>query len=226
MTLLAHKFVSVIADTADPTEVQPSNWNDDHVFGGGTTGSILCRDTAVANYGASWVASAAVGQVFCSAGAGVLPAWSASPTLTLVTTGAVAFSGDNAGDVGAVANRARSVYAGTALVVGTSPATTGHVRLPALGSIVARNELNTGDVTIMQMASSDRIFFGGGGNFQISIDPGTNDILWAKPLVALGGGAAPTLGTIGGSGPVTAAQNTWLRMKDSGGAIIWLPVWK
>lgn len=47
-----------------------------------------------------------------------------------------------------------------------------------------------------------------------------------KALVALGGGAAPTLGTIGGSGPATAGQNTWLELKDSGGNIFWVPVWK
>jgi len=47
-----------------------------------------------------------------------------------------------------------------------------------------------------------------------------------KALVALGGGAAPTLGTIGGSGPATAAQNAWLEAKDSTGATIWIPVWK
>lgn len=45
-------------------------------------------------------------------------------------------------------------------------------------------------------------------------------------LVALGGGAAPTFGTIGGSGPATAAQNTWLLMKDSTGASFWVPAWK
>lgn len=45
-------------------------------------------------------------------------------------------------------------------------------------------------------------------------------------LVALGGGAAPTFGTIGGSGPATAAQNTWLQMKDSTGANFWVPAWK
>lgn len=53
-----------------------------------------------------------------------------------------------------------------------------------------------------------------------------NDIQWGNPLVALGGGAAPTLGTIGGSGPATAAQNTWLRVVDSTGAAAWLPIWK
>ena len=45
-------------------------------------------------------------------------------------------------------------------------------------------------------------------------------------LVALGGGAGATLGTIGGSGPATAGQNTWLRMVDSTGAAFWVPAWK
>ena len=53
-----------------------------------------------------------------------------------------------------------------------------------------------------------------------------SDIQWGKALVALGGGAAPTLGTIGGSGPATAAQNSWMQVKDSTGAAFWVPVWK
>jgi len=42
--------------------------------------------------------------------------------------------------------------------------------------------------------------------------------------VALGGGATPTLGTIGGSGPTTAAQAQWLQI-DIGGTTHWIPVW-
>jgi hypothetical protein len=49
--------------------------------------------------------------------------------------------------------------------------------------------------------------------------------VWGRALVALGGGAAPTLGTIGGTGPTAAAQNAWLRVKNSAGAPVWLPVW-
>jgi hypothetical protein len=52
------------------------------------------------------------------------------------------------------------------------------------------------------------------------------DIEWGRPLVALGGGAAPTFGTIGGSGPATAAQNTWMRVVDSTGAAFFVPAWK
>jgi hypothetical protein len=63
-----------------------------------------------------------------------------------------------------------------------------------------------------------------GGN--IVLNPTGNDILWGKALVGLGGGAAPTLGTIGGSGPTTATQNSWMRVVDSTGNAFWTPVWK
>lgn len=52
------------------------------------------------------------------------------------------------------------------------------------------------------------------------------DIQWGKALVALGGGAAPTFGTIGGTGPTVAAQNSWERRLDSTGAVCWAPIWK
>lgn len=42
--------------------------------------------------------------------------------------------------------------------------------------------------------------------------------------IALGGGATPTLGTIGGAGPATAAQAQWVEI-DIGGTAHWIPVW-
>lgn len=45
-------------------------------------------------------------------------------------------------------------------------------------------------------------------------------------LVPLGGGVPPTLGTIGGSGPATAGQNSWLVFTDNTGASFWVPVWR
>lgn len=42
--------------------------------------------------------------------------------------------------------------------------------------------------------------------------------------VALGGGAAATLGTIGGSGPTTAAQAQWVQI-EIGGTTHWIPAW-
>lgn len=73
------------------------------------------------------------------------------------------------------------------------------------------------------VGGADRIIVTAAG--AINLLPGT-DIKWGKALVALGGGAAPTLGTIGGGGPATAAQNSWMRVLDSAGAAFWVPVWK
>lgn len=43
--------------------------------------------------------------------------------------------------------------------------------------------------------------------------------------VALGGGSAPTFGTIGGSGPATAAQNSWMKCLIAG-TVSYIPVWR
>lgn len=48
----------------------------------------------------------------------------------------------------------------------------------------------------------------------------------ALPSAALGGGAPPTLGTIGGTGPTVAAQAGWAVMQDTSGANFWVPTWK
>jgi hypothetical protein len=42
---------------------------------------------------------------------------------------------------------------------------------------------------------------------------------------ALGGGAAPTFGTIGGAGPAVAAQNSWLKIRVNG-TDSWIPIWR
>jgi hypothetical protein len=42
--------------------------------------------------------------------------------------------------------------------------------------------------------------------------------------IALGGGAAPTLGTIGGAGPTAAAQAQWVEI-DINGVAHWIPAW-
>ncbi len=45
-----------------------------------------------------------------------------------------------------------------------------------------------------------------------------------RTAVAMGGGAAPTLGTIGGSGPTAAAQNEWMKISTQNG-VRYVPVW-
>ena len=68
---------------------------------------------------------------------------------------------------------------------------------------------------------------GGDANPNIGLAPqGSGAVQFMYALTALGGGAAPTLGTIGGSGPTAAAQNTWLKLVDNNGNAFWVPVWK
>lgn len=61
---------------------------------------------------------------------------------------------------------------------------------------------------------------------QVILSSGTADIKWGKANVSLGGGAAPTVGTIGGSGPAAAAQRNWLRFIESDGTASFIPVWR
>ncbi len=51
-----------------------------------------------------------------------------------------------------------------------------------------------------------------------------NGLLRYDGAIALGGGAAATLGTIGGSGPGTAAQNKWIKMNVDG-TNYFIPLW-
>lgn len=60
-----------------------------------------------------------------------------------------------------------------------------------------------------------------GGTYAIWVDAG---VCRFDGQVALGGGAAATLGTIGGSGPGTAAQNKWLPI-NSDGTTYYIPLW-
>jgi hypothetical protein len=57
----------------------------------------------------------------------------------------------------------------------------------------------------------------------IVLTPVGGDIRFNRPLIALGGGAAATLGTIGGAGPTTAAQHAWMRFLDDAGNAKWVP---
>lgn len=65
-----------------------------------------------------------------------------------------------------------------------------------------------------------------GASNEVILGNGTVDLKLNKATVALGAGAAASFGTIGTPGPLTAAQNGWLRFLDSTGAACWVPFWK
>lgn len=57
--MLLHSFVSAIPSGTDTTKLRPSDWNAEHVFSGGSIGSLLYRDTGATN-GATWLTAPAV----------------------------------------------------------------------------------------------------------------------------------------------------------------------
>lgn len=100
-------------------------------------------------------------------------------------------------------------------IAGTNPANTGTFRLDN-GFTMYANTAGGLPRMVLDFTTSDRVRLS--GNQQ--------PIQWGVPLVALGPGAAATLGTIGGSGPVSAAQSKWMEVVDSTGETFWVPGWK
>lgn len=98
----------------------------------------------------------------------------------------------------------------------TTGAAVGDIMLGNAHHIRAANAGGTAAISLIELNSGDVVV----------LSANANDIQWGKPLVTLGGGATPTLGTIGGSGPTAAAQHSWMRVMDSGGAAFWVPAWK
>ena len=76
--LLKHRFVSAKGDGADPTQIQPSHWNDDHVLAGGSQGYLLQRDGADPN-GASWVQPGGGVTVLITTATGVQTSFNPAP---------------------------------------------------------------------------------------------------------------------------------------------------
>lgn len=85
--VVKHNFTSAKSDGADVTKVQPSNWNAEHNFAGGATGSLLAYDNGQSDK-ANWLADVAVGQVLTSGGVGAMPVYSANPAVTSLSAGA------------------------------------------------------------------------------------------------------------------------------------------
>ncbi len=93
--------------------------------------------------------------------------------------------------------------------------------IPPSGGVSSLNLI--GDVTVPSPVTDELISWNGSA-WVNSNSVTVNGRLDINNGIALGGGAAPTLGTIGGSGPTAAAQSQWVEI-DIGGTPHWIPVW-
>jgi len=76
---------------------------------------------------------------------------------------------DNAQDLGAAAQKWRSIYAGTSLSIGTNPATSGAIRLANNQAISWRNAANNADVIGVTINAADNLTLVSGGNAIINV---------------------------------------------------------
>ena len=93
----------------------------------------------------------------------------AQPNITsLGTLAAPLLFVDNTHDIGASgATRPRAGYFGAALVVGTTPATIGAVRLPNAQYIYVRNAANSADLLMIGINGDNKTVLGAGGSVEI-----------------------------------------------------------
>lgn len=86
----------------------------------------------------------------------------------------VSGSVDNTQDLGMAALRWRAAYVAQGLVLGTTPALTGLVRLPngTAGQIIARNFLDNADISLLQLYTDNQIYMGVTG---VSVSPNNDN---------------------------------------------------
>jgi hypothetical protein len=107
---------------------------------------------------------------------------------------------------------------------GTTPAATGNLRFPNNFVAYARNAGDSADLNVFSINAFDGIALGDVTN-TVRLSLLAQQIQWGVPPIALGGGSAATMGTVGGSGPATAGQNAWIKFIDSNGIAGYIPIW-
>ena len=215
---LKHSYHSTKTDPADPTIIGATKWNADHFY-------VDAAGAPIANVGALLLAGAAgalthlnsvaAGQVLIAAGAGVLPAWSASPTLASLTvdaTGTIAWATRTKMTSPADGRLLLTTAAGTDFNMLQLGGTTGS--FPALRRSGAAIIVSTADGAALASVqsydhyTSGSLVFFGGNNCRISAGLGTPEGAVAATVGSLflrsDGGAGTTLYVKqGGSGTNT-----------------------
>lgn len=127
--MLKHAFVNGHSDGTDSTKTQPSHWNAEHPFDGGTHGSLLYRDTGASN-GANWLGAGTAGFALISNGAGAIPSWGAviTPVFPLAAS---------AGGTGVANNVANTITFTGAFGLGLTLTGATNITLPTSGTLLS-----------------------------------------------------------------------------------------
>ena len=155
-------------------QISANPWNQPRIITGGTTGGLFVRDGAQAD-GWGLIDAVAAGQVLISAGAGVVPTWSSTVTLTNLTVTNLTTS--------SAINAPNGTFT-TSISIGTTPATTGAIRLANNQGIYARDSANTVDIPLILLDSGNSIQIG-------------NSSVTQSGIVATGSNASIGIGPVG-----------------------------
>ncbi len=138
--------------------------------------------------------------------------WEFSTTSDLI---AVA---DNSSDIGADgATRPRSIYVGTHVEIGTTPATAGDIRLVNGSSIQGRNAANDGDIDALRVHTDDIVYISNGN--AITLRPTDGGLRINNQT----DGAGASTGTLGNA-PGATDPDFWLPINIAGVAHVF-PCW-
>lgn len=121
-------------------------------------------------------------------------------------------------------NAALGLYAGWTINAPSPTIGTGSITTAAGLNVGGNPSVGTNRVGVRIISNPSG---GGGVNAALWVTAGRSrfdGIVDINNGVALGGGAAATLGTIGGSGPTTAAQAQWVQIEING-VNHWIPAW-
>lgn len=145
------------------------------VYGAVTAKTALAAGATPATTGDVRLGTAAVVNFRNSTDSANLLGLSADDTHVYLGQNALAIvsgGADNTQDLGAAARRWTAGYFADRLVVGPIPAATGQIRMSNLGQIIARNALNSADISLLQLYSDNLIYMGQTG---VSVSPNNDN---------------------------------------------------
>lgn len=216
--LLGDRSGTDVAPNIFTVELDPRNQSADtefEVVRGGFRGSGIAQMLDIKQ----GIGITAIEANTIKLGGGNLVLWATAGNIVLTTadlvtqpSGVMRPFSDGLHDLGSVGFRYNNLFLKSQATIGTGLLVSGGIAMDGAALNAAR--INMPTTWGVQVAGGDVMTFITGGL-----------INFALAAVALGGGAPPTLGTIGGAGPGTPGQNSWMKIRI-GGVDSWIPIWR